>query len=159
MKLRMGVAAFSEAEESLSPLDTNRQGSLTASTAAGSAGVDASFFNYGKGKAIDVAPGARIAAYKACWKHGCADTDILMAFDAAIADGVDVISVSLGGSKPKPKEFYTDGIAVGSFSTVRNGITVSVSSGNFGPGEFTTVNVAPWIVTVGASTINHRFPS
>ncbi|CAD6249248.1 unnamed protein product [Miscanthus lutarioriparius] len=36
-----------------------------------------------------------------------------MAFDAAIADGVDVISVSLGGSKPKPKEFYTDGIAVG----------------------------------------------
>ncbi|XP_002452917.1 subtilisin-like protease SBT1.4 [Sorghum bicolor] len=159
MKQRMGVAAFSEAEESLSPLDTNGHGSHTASTAAGSAGVDASFFNYGKGKAIGVAPGARIAAYKACWKHGCSGSDILMAFEAAIADGVDVISVSLGASKPKPKEFYVDGIARGSFSAVRNGITVSVSSGNFGPGEFTTVNVAPWFLTVGASTINRRFPA
>jgi subtilisin family serine protease len=159
MQQRMGVAAFSEAGESLSPLDTQGHGSHTASTAAGSAGVDASFFNYAKGKAIGVAPGARIAAYKACWKHGCSDSDILMAFEAAITDRVDVISVSLGASKPKPRKFYKDGIAVGSFRAVRNGITVSVSSGNFGPGEFTTVNVAPWFLTVGASTINRRFPA
>ena len=34
--------------------------------------------------------------YKVCWSFGCATADILAAFDDAIADGVDIISVSLG---------------------------------------------------------------
>jgi subtilisin family serine protease len=144
--------------ESRSPLDTNGHGTHTSSTAASSAVADAAFYDYAKGKAVGMAPGARIAAYKACWTRGCTYSDILMAFDEAIKDGVNVISVSLGAVGRAP-QFYSDTTAVGAFSAVRKGIVVSASAGNAGPGEFTAVNVAPWILTVGASTVNRQFPA
>ncbi|KAG2662007.1 hypothetical protein PVAP13_1KG514400, partial [Panicum virgatum] len=147
-----------EETESRSPLDTNGHGTHTSSTAAGSAVAGAAFFDYGKGQAVGMAPGARIAAYKACWTGGCTYSDILKAFDEAIKDGVNVISVSLGAVGRAP-QFYSDTTAVGAFSAVRKGIVVSASAGNAGPGEFTAGNVAPWILTVGASTINRQFPA
>ncbi|KAL6635230.1 hypothetical protein ACP70R_027901 [Stipagrostis hirtigluma subsp. patula] len=147
-----------ETEDPKSPLDINGHGTHTASTAAGSAVVDASFFNYGKGKAVGMAPGARIAAYKVCWEQGCMESDILAGFEAAIADGVDVISFSLGPNG-QAQEFYKDNPALAAFRAVRKGIVVSAAAGNSGPGELTANNVAPWILTVGASTINRRFPA
>jgi subtilisin family serine protease len=105
-----------------------------------------------------MAPGARIAVYKVCWRDGCADSDILAAFDEAIADGVDIISLSLGAADQAP-EFYDDASAVGAFRAVTRGILVSASAGNAGPGESTASNVAPWFLTVGASTINRQFPA
>ncbi|CAL4885610.1 unnamed protein product [Urochloa decumbens] len=145
-------------EDPRSPLDSNGHGTHTASTAAGSPVAGAAFYNYAKGRAVGMAPGARIAAYKVCWENGCADSDILKGFDAAIADGVDVISLSLGAVGYAPN-FYEDQTAVGAFNAVRKGIVVSASAGNSGPGEYTAVNVAPWFITVGASTINRRFPA
>ncbi|CAO2047293.1 unnamed protein product [Urochloa humidicola] len=147
-----------ETEDPRSPLDSNGHGTHTASTAAGSAVAGATFYNYAKGRAVGMAPGARVAAYKVCWNNGCADSDILKAFDAAIADGVDVISLSLGAVGDAPN-FYEDQTAIGAFSAVRKGIVVSASAGNSGPGERTAVNVAPWFITAGASTINRRFPA
>uniref|UniRef100_N1QPS4 Subtilisin-like protease n=1 Tax=Aegilops tauschii TaxID=37682 RepID=N1QPS4_AEGTA len=141
---------------SMSPLDTEGHGTHIASTAAGSAGPDASFYGYGEGRAVGAAPGARIAVYKACWQ-GCASSDVLAAFDEAIADGVDVISASLGTRKAR--KFYKDTTAVGAFHAVSKGIVVSASAGNSGPVESTVVNVAPWFLTVGASTINRQFPA
>ncbi|VAI61638.1 unnamed protein product [Triticum turgidum subsp. durum] len=105
-----------------------------------------------------MAPGARIAVYKACWEEGCASSDILAAFDEAIADGVDVISVSLGAVGNAP-EFYDDTTAVGAFRAVSKGIVVSASAGNSGPGDSTACNIAPWFLTVGASTLNRQFPA
>jgi subtilisin family serine protease len=147
-----------ETEDPRSPLDHNGHGTHTASTAAGSPVAGASFYNYAKGKAVGMAPGARIAAYKVCWTNGCADSDILKAFDEAIADGVDVISLSLG-AVGQPPNFHEDQMAIGAFNAIRKGIVVSASAGNSGPGEFTAVNIAPWFLTVGASTINRRFPA
>ncbi|CAL4984961.1 unnamed protein product [Urochloa decumbens] len=150
-----GGSAIEEAMESRSPLDTDGHGTHVSSTAAGSAVAGAAFFDYAKGKAVGMAPGARIAAYKACWAGaGCTSSDLLMAFDEAIKDGVNVISVSLGIGKVP---LYSDSVAVGAFSAVRNGIVVSASAGNSGPNEFTAVNVALWILTVGASTVNRQF--
>ncbi|CAO2047292.1 unnamed protein product [Urochloa humidicola] len=147
--------SVSETGKSLSALDDIGHGTHTASTAAGSAATDAAFFKYGKGTAIGVAPGARIAAYKACWVTGCAGSDVLAAFDEAIADGVDVISISIGD---KARKFHKDPIALGAFRAVRKGIVVSASAGNTGSRESTVSNVAPWILTTGASTINRQFP-
>jgi len=144
-------------EDLNSPLDTGGHGTHTSSTAAGSSVADAAFFNYAKGTAVGIAPGARIAVYKACWK-GCASSDILAAFDEAIADGVDVLSVSLGAVGKAPN-FYQDLMALGAFRAVSKGIVVSASAGNSGPGESTAVNIAPWFLTVGASTINRQFPA
>ena len=80
----------------------------------------------------------------------------MAAFEAAISDGVDVLSVSLGGD---PTEFFEDGISIGAFHAVKNGIVVVTSAGNSGPLPGTLENVAPWMVTVGASTIDRDFTS
>ncbi|XP_062221800.1 subtilisin-like protease SBT1.4 [Phragmites australis] len=147
-----------ETTESKSPLDTEGHGTHTASTAAGSPVIEAGFFDYAKGQAVGMAPGARIAAYKICWKSGCYDSDILAAMDEAVADGVDVISLSVGANGYAPS-FFRDSIAIGAFHAVSKGIVVSCSAGNSGPGEYTAVNIAPWILTVGASTIDREFPA
>ncbi|XP_043712321.1 subtilisin-like protease SBT1.7 [Telopea speciosissima] len=99
---------------------------------------------------------ARIAAYKVCWKGGCFDADIMAGIDKAIEDGVNVISMSLGGST---SDYYRNTIAVGTFAAMERGIIVSCSAGNDGPDSSTVSNVAPWITTVGAGTLDRDFPA
>ncbi|CAN1277946.1 Subtilisin-like protease 3 [Linum perenne] len=71
--------------------------------------------------------------------------------DAAIEDGVDVLSLSLGTSSV---HLYDDVIALGAFRAIQSGIFVSCSAGNSGPDSSSVENEAPWILTVGASTID-----
>lgn len=150
--------SIDETKESKSPRDTEGHGTHTASTAAGSVVSNASFFQYAYGEARGMATKARIAAYKICWSSGCYDSDILAAMDQAIADGVHVISLSVGATGYAP-QYYHDSIAIGAFGAVQHGILVSCSAGNSGPGPYTAVNIAPWIITVGASTIDREFPA
>ncbi|KAL6280219.1 hypothetical protein ACE6H2_017100 [Prunus campanulata] len=86
-----------------------------------------------------------------CSEKGCAEGDILAALDTAVEDGVDVLSLSLGGASVP---FYADGIAIGAFGAIQKGIFVSCSAGNSGPFYASLANEAPWILTVGASTID-----
>ncbi|XP_059625325.1 subtilisin-like protease SBT1.5 [Cornus florida] len=134
--------------------DSDGHGSHTASTIAGNLVRNASLFGLAKGVASGIAPKARIAVYKVCWYNGCKESDILAAFDRAVEDGVDIISLSLGASTVP---YYDDPIAIGSFGAMQKGILVSASAGNDGPFEMTVENVAPWITTVGASTIDRNF--
>ncbi|RWW69864.1 hypothetical protein BHE74_00022514, partial [Ensete ventricosum] len=142
------------------PRDTDGHGTHTLSTAAGRFVPGANVFGLGNGTAKGGAPNARVAAYKVCWPpvngSECFDADILAAFDEAIHDGVHVLSVSLGGG---PTDYFKDGVAIGSFHAVKHGITVVCSAGNSGPESGTVSNTAPWIVTVGANTMDREFPA
>ncbi|KAH9793866.1 subtilisin-like protease SBT5.3 [Citrus sinensis] len=115
-----------------SPRDIYGHGTHTLSTAGGNFVAGASVFGFGKGTAKGGSPKARVAAYKVWWEGlgGCFDGDIIEAFDMAIHDGVDVLSVSLGSEKPS--QFLEDGIAIGSFHAVQHGILVVCSAGNDG---------------------------
>lgn len=145
--------------EFLSPRDAAGHGTHTSSTAAGASIEGASFAELAKGLARGGAPLARIAAYKVCWSFGgCSSADILAAFDDAISDGVDLISVSLG-SLPPLSSYVEDPVAIGSFHAVTKGIPVVCSAGNIGPSPETVVNTAPWVITVAATTIDRAFPS
>ncbi|CAI0476630.1 unnamed protein product [Linum tenue] len=78
-----------------SPADEVGHGTHTASTAAGSAVDGANALGQGWGTASGMAPMAHLAIYKVCGQQGCADSAILGAIDAAVGDGVDVLSLSL----------------------------------------------------------------
>lgn len=147
---------INESIELRSPRDSDGHGTHTASTAAGRNVYRASLLGYAEGTARGMAPKARIAAYKVCWLQGCFDSDILAAFDQAVIDGVDVISLSVGGGVVP---YYLDSIAIGAFGAMKKGIFVACSAGNSGPGPLTVANVAPWITTVGASTLDREFPA
>lgn len=141
-------------DANLSPVDDQGHGTHTAATAAGVPVTGASLYDLGKGTARGGVPSARIAVYKVCWSIGCSDMDILAGFDDAIADGVNFISVSVGGAS---REFFKDPIAIGSFHAMGRGILTSCSAGNDGPYTMTVENVAPWILTVGASVTDRQF--
>ncbi|XP_074276021.1 subtilisin-like protease SBT1.4 [Silene latifolia] len=145
---------INETKDSKSPLDTEGHGTHCASTAAGSVVPNANIFGYAPGSAGGVAYKARIAVYKVCWSSGCTQSDILAAIDQAIMEGVNVISLSVGSTAIP---YFKDSLAIGTFHAAQRGVVVSVSAGNAGPREFTTTNVAPWMLTVGASTIDREF--
>ena len=139
----------------LSARDKDGHGSHTASTAGGNAGVEASIFGVDRGVLSGMAPRARIAVYKACWADaGCAGSDLTMAIDQAVADGVDVINYSIGSSATS---LASDDIAF--LFAADAGVFVATSNGNSGPDAGTTGSPAwdPWLTSVGASTQDRTF--
>lgn len=80
--------------------------------------------------------------------------DMLAAFDEAISDGVDLISISIGGAS---LPFFEDPIAIGAFHAMKRGILTMCSAGNNGPGLFTVSNLAPWVMTVAANSLDRKF--
>ena len=139
-----------------SPRDADSHGSHTASTAAGNNGVQATGEAASFGKISGMAPRARIAVYKVCWNGddgGCANSDSVAAIDQAVADGVDVINYSIGGS---PSQFL-DPVEVAFLFAADAGVFVAASAGNSGPDAQTVDHPSPWLTTVAAST--HDRPS
>lgn len=140
--------------------DEEGHGTHTLATAGGNFVPNVSVYGSGYGTAKGGSPKARVAAYKVCWKpnenDSCASADILSAYDLAIHDGVDVISASLGSIA---REHLKNTIAIGSFHAMMNGIVSVAAAGNSGPDDGSVENVAPWILTVGASTTDREFTS
>ncbi|CAI5465595.1 unnamed protein product [Closterium sp. Yama58-4] len=148
--------SVSESLDFMSPRDGNGHGSWCAGAAVGNANVSVEMHGRSYGAASGVAPRARIAMYKALWRMedgGAAgmDSDIRAAVDTAVADGVDVLSLSLGGSIPN---YFAD---IAYLNAAKAGVFVAMAAGNSGaPSSVKAVgtisNASPWYLTVGAST-------
>ncbi|XVE58266.1 hypothetical protein DITRI_Ditri04bG0156600 [Diplodiscus trichospermus] len=154
----------SENDDYMSPRDPSGHGTHTSSTAGGSFVANVSYHGLGLGTVRGGAPAARLAMYKVCWRSYdggvCSNADVLKAFDEAIHDGVDVLSVSIAGDIPLSSEVdQRDSIPIGSFHAVAKGITVVCAAGNAGPRAETVQNAAPWILTVAASSVDRSFPT
>ncbi|KAK9227566.1 hypothetical protein WN943_012619 [Citrus x changshan-huyou] len=152
-------------EDDRSPRDMDGHGTHTASTVAGRRVPNASAFGgFAEGTASGGAPLARLAIYKACWAtpkaskaagNTCFEADMLAAIDDAIRDGVHVLSISIGTNQPFA--FNRDGIAIGALNAVKHNILVACSAGNSGPAPSSLSNPAPWLITVGAGSLDRDF--
>ncbi|XP_039065072.1 subtilisin-like protease SBT5.6 [Hibiscus syriacus] len=163
------MSIINSSEDYISARDANGHGSHTASIAAGRRVKYASGIGgAARGTASGGAPLARIAICKACWAipgkpksegNACTPEDILAAFDAAIGDGVDVLSVSIG--LPQHNSFDQDVIAIGSLHALSRNIVTVCGAGNNGPNPSTLSNVAPWIIigySMSQNTMNVMYP-
>ncbi|KAJ4972075.1 hypothetical protein NE237_005174 [Protea cynaroides] len=154
----IGARFYSDIDTYKSARDLTGHGTHTASTVAGNLVPDVSFYGLAKGNARGGVPSARIAVYKVCNDNEtCNDSDILAGFDDAIADGVDIISISMG--LIEATAFDSDSIAIGAFHAMKKGILTSHSAGNNGPSKQTTISVAPWLLSVGASSTDRHIIS
>ncbi|XP_065631935.1 subtilisin-like protease SBT4.15 [Quercus suber] len=100
--------------------------------------------------------------YKVCWLEGCSDVDLLARMDDAINDGVDLISISIGGPMSSffddaMSSYLDDPIAIGAFHTMMKRILTTCSARNDDPYASSVANTAPWIMIVGASAIDRQF--
>lgn len=140
-----------------SPRDSSGHGSHTTSIATGRYVTNMNYKGLAAGGARGGAPMARIAVYKTCWDSGCYDVDLLAAFDDAIRDGVHILSLSLGPDAPQG-DYFNDAISIGSFHAATHGILVVASVGNEG-NQGSATNLAPWMITVAASSTDRDFSS
>ena len=144
-------------DDFLSARDSDGHGTHTATTAAGRF-VQASLLGTPLTGISGMAPHAHLAIYKPCYEDeggdqgaSCFFSDSAAATDAAVADGVDILSFSVGTAAA-----FTDPQDLAFLSAVDAGVFVARSAGNEGPGPFTTAAGEPWVMTVGASTHSGR---
>ncbi|GAA3449585.1 S8 family serine peptidase [Dactylosporangium matsuzakiense] len=136
-----------------SPRDYDGHGTHTATTAAGDYDVPATINGKPVGSVSGMAPGARIAVYKALWRQedgeGSGGTvDLLAAIDDAVADGADVINYSVSGST----RLVVDPVSLAFYNAAAAGVFIAASAGNEGPDASTVAHNAPWVTTVAASS-------
>ncbi len=130
-------------------------GTHTAGIAAGVTGKIAVVNDVEIDDMSGIAPGAWLGNYNVFPDNvlNARSEDILNAVDAAIADGMDVLNLSLGGTY----HGNNDLLAMGLDNAVDAGVVVAVAAGNSGPGPGTLESPgrARKIITVGASTNQH----
>ena len=158
-------------EDFLSPRDADGHGTGIASIAAGNYGVDPQYLgnDLGLGVISGIAPRARIAAYKAAWVVPAlegsllSDSDAAAAIDTAVADGVDILNLSLGvvidtlGPFSNPS-ILLEPLALAFLRAFDAGVVVVNSAGNAGPDvAIDSPAIAPWVIAAGASGLGTTF--
>jgi minor extracellular serine protease Vpr len=109
-----------------------------------------------------VAPGVELGSYNVFPCIGSGFTafdgaahshDIAAAIEEAVADGMDIINMSIGGGVQGPHDF----LAEAANAAVDAGVVVVVAAGNSGPGEGSVESpgTAANVITAGSSTNPH----
>ncbi|CAI7774898.1 unnamed protein product [Closterium sp. NIES-54] len=140
--------------EFLSPRDANSHGSWCAGAAAGNA-VRVKSGAQPLGTARGMAPRARLAIYKALWFDGQvamgSEADVYKAVDRAVADGVDLLSMSVAFSD----ENYFKHLPL--MRAAQAGVLPVLVAGNLkappdsDDGQYRTIrNASPYYLTVAA---------
>jgi uncharacterized protein (TIGR03437 family) len=120
-----------------------------------------------------VAPKAYLGNYRIYGSPEVNDTTtsdiIIMALEDAVADGMDVVSLSSGGPAVSgaldtgaacgnPTGVACDPVAMAFENTAQAGTIITVSAGNDGaPGTIESPGDAPSVITLGATTSSHYF--
>ncbi|MGG0175172.1 S8 family serine peptidase [Gottfriedia acidiceleris] len=105
-----------------------------------------------------VAPGADIYSYRVLGAYGSGATSAILAgLDKAVADGMDIINMSLGANYNDP--LYPTSIAVN--NVVLAGVTAIVAAGNSGDTMYSlgAPGNSPLAITVGASDTSVSIPT
>ncbi|MDK8191997.1 S8 family serine peptidase [Paenibacillus sp. UMB7766-LJ446] len=100
---------------------------------------------------VGVAPEADIYAYRVLGPYGSGQTSwVLGGIDRSVADGMDVINLSLGNAANDPS--YITSVALN--NAMLAGVTAVVASGNSGPNRYTlgSPGASAMAITVGNST-------
>lgn len=144
-----------------SPLDGNGHGTHCAGTAAGNYGVPVVVNGASYGFASGAAPRARLAIYKALTADGKGqNSDIIMAVEQAIKDGVQILSLSLGPNAAAVGSVtFLDTFEIACLGAAQAGVFVVQAAGNTGPGVSTVTSWSPWLTSVGASTMDRSYPN
>jgi len=127
-------------DSDLDPMDDGGHGTHCAGIAAANGAI--------KG----VAPDARLLAVRVCSEVGCMDSDAMEGIDWAVANGADIISLSLGTSKQpaggnEPIQMMCDAAA-------RMGVTIVAAVGNEGPGAGTIADISASDSVIGVGADN-----
>jgi subtilisin family serine protease len=148
------IGVWSWADSGGNPRDDEGHGTHTASTAAGNH-VNASLAG-GITRAISgVAPHANLIAYDACDSDGyCYSWVVLAAVDQAVADGVDVINLSLADSSSSSP--WYDSVAVALLNARSAGVFTAAAAAD---DYYGSPARAPWVLGVTASSHNRHFAS
>ncbi|KAJ6961040.1 LOW QUALITY PROTEIN: hypothetical protein NC652_000046 [Populus alba x Populus x berolinensis] len=118
--------------------------------------VIANDFNYGY--ASGMAPGARIAVYKALYTFGGYMSDVVAAVDQAVEDGVDILSLSIGPSSvPSGPSAFLNVLEMELLFATKAGVFVVQAAGNGGPSPSSILSFSPWITSVAASIIDRKY--
>jgi len=105
------------------------------------------------GPIVGVAPKAYLGSYKVLSASGTTTDVIVKAVDDAVADGMDVINISIGGYVTSYSDVDPSDPAIAALeAATQAGVVVTVSAGNDGPGAGTIQDLAsaPDVIAAGA---------
>jgi subtilisin family serine protease len=147
------IGAWSWPDSGNDPRDDQGHGTHTAGIAAGNH-LTASLAGGALSRAISgVAPHANLIAYDACDSGGFCDSwVVLSAVDQAVADGVDVINLSLVDSFSSSP--WSDSVSTALLNARSAGIFTAVAGSS---DYYDAPAQAPWVLSAAASSHNRKF--